>query len=175
MKLLFFFLFTFSLSCETPGKSSEDTKTFSSFEAVPLGASSIVLEKVWNKPQEKEDYDIEGVHFTRWQYIYSDSKRSEAWFLIDQSKGGIIVEKVFLPLPHSRESDFQYLIGEKFKDVKFEKIGTKCSHFGEIVYFNKTLGLFIISRDPVTAIASDTQELVNLRNKEEQNRRCSWH
>jgi hypothetical protein len=178
MKFIIFFIFMSLLGCTTPEKNlTTEAYTLSSFESIPLGTSSATLEKIWSQPQKKGSYDVEGAHFMQWEYNFN---QTEAWFLIDQSKGGIIVEKVFFPIPHTRDSDLHYLTEDKFKDIKFEKVSAKCAHFGELAYVSKSRGLFIISHDvgtdvPVAAIAMDTPELVDLRIKEDQNRRCSWH
>jgi len=88
-------------ACATMGDNPTKNQSLSSFEAVPVGSSSTILENKWGKPQVKGDYSIEGVHFTQWEY--RDSNRLEAWFLIDQNKNGIVVEKgVFSHSPYPR-------------------------------------------------------------------------
>jgi hypothetical protein len=110
MKALIITSFFILLACSTPGVGPiPHDYALNSFDAIPLGSSSEILEKSWGQPCRKGDYNIEGVHFKQWEY-------------------------------------------------------------GDVSIASHGEGTEV----PVAAIAMDTPELVDLRFKEEQNRRC-WH
>jgi hypothetical protein len=155
--------------------SSKPKWSFENLNNITLGMSSSELQKKWGEPSSKTPTDIEGVQFVEW--IYKPNDETSIQFLIDPNSNQV-VEKIHFPSPLSSEANLDFLVNKQFENIKLEKVRPKCARHGAIAYVNRDAGLVIATQEgdkiPVAGVIWTTPKVFELREKEDQNRKCTW-
>jgi hypothetical protein len=136
----------FVTACTSIHKKSSDVLSFAQLNNVDLGLSQDQIQSTLGRTYQ---YDPPSEKMNTYGWIYygeNDQPWQRAAISFD-TKNHRVVSKTFIPFENENENDINFLLENKYPDLKFEKIPLeRCDRDfipSEIFYINLAMGIII--------------------------------